>query len=78
MTTLQLKEILINRINEIDDLAFLNEIKSILDSKLKGRILKLSPEQFQEINESQMDIRNGHFIEQAELDKAIEKWISSK
>jgi hypothetical protein len=78
MTTLQLKKILINRINEIDDLVFLNEIKRILDSKSRQQILKLTPEQSKEINDSQRDIRNGNFIEQSDLDKEVAKWANAK
>ena len=78
MTTLQLKKILINRINEIDDFVFLNEIKNILDARPKERILKLTPEQRQEINQSQIDIRNDLFIEQADLDKEVAKWANAK
>jgi hypothetical protein len=78
MTTLQLKKILINRINEIDDLVFLNEIKRILDSKSRKQILKLTPEQYQEIVDSQKDISNGNFIEQSDLDKEVAKWANAK
>jgi hypothetical protein len=78
MTTLQLKRLLINRINEIDDLAFLNEIKSILDSKSKKQILKLTPEQRQEIHESKIEIEKGYYIEQSELDKEVERWANEK
>lgn len=78
MTTIQLKKILINRINEIDDVAFLNEIKSILDSKSREQVLKLTPEQRSEINESKKEIAKGSFIEQSELDKEIAKWANEK
>lgn len=78
MTTLQLKKILISRIKEIDDVEFLNEIKSMLDSKSKQQIIKLTPEQQQEIRESKKEIKKGHFINQADLDKEIGKWSEEK
>lgn len=78
MTTLQLKKMLINQINEIDDVTFLNEIKSILDSKSKQQILKLTTEQRLEINESKKEIGKGCFIEQSELDKEIARWASEE
>lgn len=78
MTTLQLKKILINKINEIDDVAFLNEIKSILDSKSKQQILKLTPEQRQEINASKTDSRNGNLIAQSVLDEEVARWANEK
>jgi len=78
MTTLQLKKILINQINDIDDVAFLNEIKNLFDSKSKQQILKLSTEQRQEINASKRDLRNGNLIAQSELDKEVAKWAIEK
>ncbi len=78
MTTVQLKKILINRINEIDDVAFLNEIKSILDSKYREQVLKLTLEQRTEIIKSKKEIEKGCFIEQSELDKEIAKWANAK
>ena len=78
MTTLQLKKILINQINKIDDVSFLNERRSILDSKSKQQILKLTPEQRKEINASKKEIDNGIFIEQSELDKEITRWANEK
>ena len=78
MTTLQLKKILINQINEIDDVAFLNEIKSILDSKSKQQTLQLSPEQRKEINASKKEISNGNFIAQLELDIEVARWANEK
>ena len=78
MTTLQLKKILINQINEIDDVSFLNEIRSILDSKSKQQILKLTPEQREEINASKKEIGDGNFSEQSEIDKEVTRWANEK
>lgn len=78
MTTLQLKKVLINRINEIDDVSFLNEIKRMIDSNSKQQILKLTPEQRQEINASKKEIGDGNFSEQSEIDKDIAKWANEK
>ena len=78
MTTLQLKKILINQINDIDDVAFLNEIKSIIDSKSNQQIFKLTAEQHKEINASIKDFRNGNLIAQSEIDKEVAKWANEK
>ena len=52
MTAIELKKLLIHRIEEIDDEAFLNAIKTILDSKSQSQTLNLSNEQRSEIVES--------------------------
>lgn len=78
MTAIELKKQLIHRIAEIDDISFLNAIKTILDSKTQGQTIKLSKEQKLEIKESKKDIDLGLFIEQQELDKEFNKWLSAK
>ena len=45
MDSLELKNILIHRISEINDIAFLKALKTILDSKADTKVLQLSPEQ---------------------------------
>jgi hypothetical protein len=78
MTTFELKKLLISRIKEIDDTSFLNEIKSLLESKSSEKILKLTSEQKNEINQSKREIKEGHFIEQSEIDKSVKKWATEK
>lgn len=78
MTTFELKKLLISRIKEINDTSFLNEIKALLESKTSEKLLMLTSEQQHEINESKKEIKKGHFIDQPELDKAVEKWASEK
>jgi hypothetical protein len=78
MTTYELKKLLISRIKEINDTSFLNEIKSLLESKSSEKMLVLTSEQKDEINESKREIKKGQFIDQYELDQAVEKWSSEK
>jgi hypothetical protein len=74
MTTLDLKKHLIQRISEIEDMAFLEAIKTILDSK--SQILHLTSEQQEEIKQSQKQINQGFFITQDQLDEEFEKWAN--
>lgn len=78
MTTLQLKNKLIDRIKEIEDVEFLNEIKAVLDSKSNQKIIALTSDQKNEIRESKKELRKGHFISQSNLDKEVEKWAEEK
>lgn len=78
MGTLELKEILISRIAEIDDVQFLKAIKTILDTKTEAQTLELSPAQVQEITASREDIAAGRFIEQADLDTEINTWLKGR
>jgi hypothetical protein len=78
MTTIALKKLLINRIAEINDVSFLNAIKTILDTKTQTQALSLTPQQRIEIIESRKEIESGLFVEQVEVDKEFNKWLSGK
>ncbi len=78
MGTLELKDILISRIAEIDDIQFLKAIKTILDTKTEAQTLELSPAQVQEIAASREEIAAGRFIEQADLDTEINAWLKGR
>jgi len=76
MSSIELKKLLIHRIAEIDDVSFLKALKTIIESKTKSRKISLTKEQEHEITESKKEIEQGLFIEQAELDKEFDKWLS--
>ena len=76
MTTIALKKLLINRIAEINDVSFLNALKTILESKTQS--LFLTSQQRFEIIESRKEIEAGLFVEQVELDKEFNKWLNKK
>ena len=78
MTAIELKKALIHKIAEIDDLSFLNAINTILDAKTKTKTLSLTSEQLHEINESRKEIEQGLFIDQVDLDKKFNKWLSAR
>ena len=66
---LELKSILIHRISEINDIRFLEAIKTILDEKAEDSVIVLTEEQKQEIIQSRKEINEGLFISNEELDK---------
>lgn len=78
MTMLELKSNLIRRISEINDVRFLEAIKTILDEKTEDSILELTKEQKKEIQESQDEIQEGLFLYNNDLDQEIQGWLSAK
>ena len=78
MTTIELKKQLIHRISEIEDHNFLKALKTILDSKAEESVLKLTPEQRDEILASREDIENGLYIDNALVDKEIKAWLNAR
>ena len=75
MTALQIKNALIQRISEIEDISFPEAVKTILDVKSESKILNLTPEITKEIMASKKEIEQGLFIENDLLEKEIEKLI---
>ncbi len=78
MTMLELKNNLIRRISEINDVRFLEAIKTILDEKAEDSILELTREQKKEIKESQAEIQEELFLYNNDLDQEIQGWLSAK
>ncbi|HWK58471.1 MAG TPA: hypothetical protein VNQ80_14095 [Parapedobacter sp.] len=78
MSTLELKDVLISRIAEIDDIQFLKAIKTILDTKTESQVLDLSAAQIQEIEASREGIAAGMFVDQSDLDDEIAEWLKER
>jgi len=57
---------------------FCRPLKTILDSKMQSQLLKLTPEQRDEIARSKKQIGQGLFLEQAELEQEFEQWLNAK
>jgi len=78
MTMMELKSILVHRISEINDIRFLEAIKTILDEKAEDLTLELTDDQRKEIAESKKEILQGLFIDDNDLDSDIQGWLSAK
>ena len=77
MTTIQLKKAIIHQIAEIEDVSFLNALKTILESKTQSNIIRLTNDQKEEIICSKTEIEKGNYTEQQELNKEFEKWLNA-
>lgn len=75
---MELKSILVHRISEINDVRFLEAIKTILDEKAEDSALELTDDQKKEIAESKKEILQGLFIDEDELDRDIQGWLNAK
>lgn len=78
MTTIDLKNVLIHKISEIDDISFLKAIKVILDSKTNNEILMLTDQQKEDIMTSKKEVESGLIFSEKQLDKEIQEWLSVK
>lgn len=78
MNTIQLKQELIHRISRIEDIDFLNAIKTILDYKKKVSFIELSSDQEKELLFASKEGEKGNVISQSEMDQKVEEWLSEK
>jgi len=78
MNTIQLKQELIHRISRIEDIEFLNAIKTILDYKTKDTFIELTADQEKELLFASKEAKKGHVISQSEMDEKVEQWLSER
>ena len=78
MNAFRLKQELIHKISGIEDIDFLNAIKTILDYKKKESFIELTAEQEKELLFASKEGKKGNVIPQSEMDQKVEKWLSEK
>ena len=78
MTAIEIKNVLIHRIAEINDVSFLKAIKTILDSKAEKKVLTLTTKQRDEIIASKREIEKGLYISHEQLGKEVSEWLDVK
>ena len=78
MNTIQLKQELIHRISKIEDVDFLNAIKTILDYKKKEPFIELTADQEKELLFARNEGKKGNIISQSEMDQKVEEWLSER
>ena len=76
MSTEQLKNLVIDRILEIEDKNFLQAIKTILDSNIiPTSIYKVTEEQRQKVKIGLTQLNNGQIISNEDLEKEEDTWL---
>ena len=77
MSTIELKNILISKIAEINDEAFLIALNTIIESKTRDVII-LSQEQKLVIKNSQKEYLEGQFHTNDSVNEEMEKWLQEE
>lgn len=78
MSTIELRELIINQLSHINDTSFLKAIKTIIDSKAEEEVYKLSDYQKERIRIGREQLVKGQTISHDEVQKEIEQWLLSK
>ena len=76
MTT-QIKNSLISRIKDSNDLDFLKALQTIFDSS-ENSLYQLSPEQNASILKGREEIKNGDYIENDQLMTEMKQWLTKE
>ena len=76
MTT-QIKNSLISRIKDSNDLNFLRALQTIFDSSEQA-LYQLSTEQNDSILKGREDIKNGNYIENDQLMAEMKQWLTKE
>ncbi|MBI1182685.1 hypothetical protein GC194_00330 [bacterium] len=78
MNALELRHKIIEQLSLIEDAAFLNAIRTIVESKAKEVEYKLSEFQKQRIEMARAELSNGEAIENDDLQKELDQWLDTK
>lgn len=78
MSTIELKNIITEHLSHIDDVSFLNAIKTIIESKAFAGTYELTDYQKNRIDKARLQLKNKQTISHENLQKEIDQWLSSK
>jgi hypothetical protein len=78
MSTLEIRNKLIENIFLIEDKSFLEALKTIVDTKLASNSYELSDFQTDRIIKGRDQLMNGNTISNDNVQKKVDKWLSTK
>ena len=78
MSTLELRNIITDRLSHIDDVSFLKALKTIVDTKVHDDTYHLSEIQRKRIDLGRTQLKKGKTISHSVMNKEIEKWLDTK
>lgn len=78
MSTIELRHIINEHLSHIDDVSFLNAIKTIIELKVSDGIYKLNDYQKERIDTAREEFKKGQTISNDALQKEINQWLSSQ
>ncbi|GEO04567.1 hypothetical protein AAE02nite_22310 [Adhaeribacter aerolatus] len=72
-----LKNILIQRIHDINDEAFLNALKVLTDAKIENDKYQLNQFEQEKVNKARQQYANGETFSQEDIKQEIDAWLKS-
>jgi predicted transcriptional regulator len=78
MSTVELRNSIIEQLSQIEDVSFLNALRTIIASKVSDNVYELSDFQKERIKLGRQQIKDGQTISNEDLQKEIDQWLNSK
>ncbi len=78
MSTIELRQVISEYLSHIDDLSFLNAIKTILESKAGEKTYHLSKKEEIRIEEGCTQYKKKQTISDNQLKKDVDQWLDTK
>jgi hypothetical protein len=78
MSTIELKENIIEQLALIDDISFLKAINAIVESKVNQEVYILSDEQKERINSARIQFNNQTTTSNFVVEEQVNEWLNSK
>ncbi len=78
MSTIELRNSIMEQLSLIEDVSFLNAIRTIIASKISDNVYELSDFQKERIELGRQQRKGGQTISNEDLQKEIDQWLNSK
>lgn len=78
MSTVELRQAIIEYLTQIEDVSFLNAIKTMIETKASEEIYQLSDDQVKRVEEGRAQLKQGKTISNESLKLEIDQWLSTK
>lgn len=76
MSTLELRQTITEYLTRIEDIAFLNAIKTMIELKVADETYILSDDQMSRVEEGREQFRQGQTISNESLKAEIDQWLN--
>ena len=77
MSIVELRHLISEHLSHIDDVSFLNALKTIIESKA-AKTYQLSDYQKERISKARKELKNKQSISHEDLYKEIDQWLNTK
>ncbi len=78
MSTVELRNSIMEQLSLIEDVSFLNALRTIIASKVSDSVYELSDFQKKRIELGRQQVEDGQTISHEDLQKEIDQWLNSK